>query len=339
MPIEVSIANGEWRRNDAPLHPGREWNGIPLQGRLLNSRMVQATFDDRNPETRPRWNYPDGPWDAERNLREFLAAMPEWRAHGLDAITVNYQGGSPQGYSQTQPWENTAFDPQGRLREPEASRMDQVLDAADACGLIVILGLFYFGQDERLEDESAVLRAVDEAVDRVLQAGRRNVVIEIANEIDLSRYEHDILSVRRAPELIARVKDRSGGKLLVSTSTSGGAVPPDDLIAAVDFVLLHGNGVHDAAGLATMVEKVRQNSGYRGQPIDFNEDDHFEFGSPDGHFATALRAGAGWGYFDYRMAGEGFDEGYQSVPVNWGISSERKRGFFRLVREMTGGVF
>ena len=36
--------------------------------------------------------------------------------------------------------------------------------------------------------------------------------------------------------------------------------------------------------------------------------------------------------------GEGFDEGYQSVPVNWGISSARKRGFFGLLGEMTGGI-
>ena len=36
------------------------------------------------------------------------------------------------------------------------------------------------------------------------------------------------------------------------------------------------------------------------------------------------------------MKGEGFDDGYQSVPVNWGISSERKRQFFSLLKEMTG---
>jgi hypothetical protein len=39
--------------------------------------------------------------------------------------------------------------------------------------------------------------------------------------------------------------------------------------------------------------------------------------------------------FDFRMKGEGFDDGYQSVPVNWGISSARKRGFFGLLRRMT----
>jgi hypothetical protein len=36
------------------------------------------------------------------------------------------------------------------------------------------------------------------------------------------------------------------------------------------------------------------------------------------------------------MKEEGFAEGYQSVPVDWGINSERKKGFFRLMKEITG---
>ena len=36
------------------------------------------------------------------------------------------------------------------------------------------------------------------------------------------------------------------------------------------------------------------------------------------------------------MKGEGFDDGYQSVPVNWGIASPRKKAFFNLVKEITG---
>jgi hypothetical protein len=38
------------------------------------------------------------------------------------------------------------------------------------------------------------------------------------------------------------------------------------------------------------------------------------------------------------MKGEGFDDGYQSVPVNWGISSPRKKGFFDKLEEITGGL-
>jgi hypothetical protein len=51
---------------------------------------------------------------------------------------------------------------------------------------------------------------------------------------------------------------------------------------------------------------------------------------------AALSEYASWGYFDFRMKDEGFDEGYQSVPVNWGITSQRKRGFFNKVKEITG---
>ena len=75
---------------------------------------------------------------------------------------------------------------------------------------------------------------------------------------------------------------------------------------------------------------------HAGQPILFNEDDHFDFDADDNNMLAAIDRYAGWGYFDYRMAGEGYDEGYQNVPVNWSISSERKRGFFGLLAEITG---
>ena len=54
------------------------------------------------------------------------------------------------------------------------------------------------------------------------------------------------------------------------------------------------------------------------------------------NFIVALSQYASWGYFDYRMQGEGFHEGYQSVPVDWSTSSERKKGFFALLAEVTG---
>jgi hypothetical protein len=34
--------------------------------------------------------------------------------------------------------------------------MRQVIQAAHACGIVVIVGYFYQGQDERLRDETAV---------------------------------------------------------------------------------------------------------------------------------------------------------------------------------------
>ncbi len=72
-------------------------------------------LDDRNPETVSRWAYPDTKkWDADRNTAEFIEMMPIWRQHGLLAMTLNLQGGSPEGYSKDQPWYNSAINSDGR---------------------------------------------------------------------------------------------------------------------------------------------------------------------------------------------------------------------------------
>jgi hypothetical protein len=332
----VTIDTGDFRINGTPTYAGRTWQGHKVEGLLFNARMVQGIFDDRNPATASRWAYPDtGRWDAERNTREFIAAMPAWRRHGLLAFTINLQGGSPQGYSREQPWHNSAIDADGSLDPASMARLARILDRADELGMAVILGYFYFGQDERLADEAAVVRAVDNATDWLVARGDRHVLVEIDNECDI-RYDHAILGPDRVDELIRRVRERSGGRLLVSTSYGGGRVPRENVVRASDFILLHGNGVADPSMLAALVRSTRDVPGYTPKPILFNEDDHFDFDEPVNNFSAAVGEHASWGFFDFRMEGEGFDEGYQSVPVNWGISSARKRGFFRLLAEITG---
>jgi hypothetical protein len=334
----VSIVGDAFHINGQPTYAGRMWQGKKIEGLLLNSRMVQATFDDLNSETRARWAYADTKeWDAERNLREFLAAMPEWRKRGLLAITVNFQGGSPLGYSQDQPWHNSAFTAAGELRPEYAARMKQVIRRADELGMVVIVGYFYFGQDQRLKDEAAVLAATDAATHWLLDNNFRNVLVEVNNECNV-RYDHAVLQPARVHELIERVKktERNGRRLLVSTSYGGGAIPKENVVRASDYLLLHGNGVKDPKRITEMVQQTRKVAGYRPMPILFNEDDHFDFDKPENNFTAAVGEYASWGYFDYRMKDEGFDEGYQSVPVNWGISSQRKRGFFGLLQEISG---
>jgi len=306
--------------------------------------MVQGIFDDRNPETRSRWNYPDGPWDPDRNTREFIAAMPLWKAKGLLAFTINLQGGSPEGYSRLQPWVSSSFETNGRLRPDHMSRLERILDRADELGMVAIVGFFYQGQERRMDDEPSVIRAAEAATDWLLDKGYTNVLVEVANEADNAGFKHDVIKPSGgAVQQIERLKERSknrvtspAGRLLVSTSLNGGRVPTDALVGAVDFVLLHGNGVSDPARITQMVEETRKLPNYRGQPIVFNEDDHFDFDRPQNNMLAAVRAYASWGYFDYRLAGERFDDGYQSVPVNWTISSQRKREFFELLATLTG---
>jgi hypothetical protein len=86
-----------------------------------------------------------------------------------------------------------------------------------------------------------------------------------------------------------------------------------------------------------MVRQTRDDPAYRGQPIVFNEDDHFGFDLEDNNCVAAVESYASWGYFDWRMEGEGYEAGYQSVPTDWTSSHPRKRGFFALLEAITGG--
>ncbi len=339
----VSIQGDAFFINGSTTYAGITYKRRKIEGLLFNSRVVQGIFDDLNTGTREMWNYPDGPWDPERNTDEFIAAMPTWLKTGLLCFTLNLQGGSPQGYSKDQPWHNSAFKSDGTLDSAYVSRLEKILDAADDLGMVVILGYFYFGQDQRLGSEHSVLQAVHNATEWLLTKKYTNVLIEIGNEVNVRKYDHDIIRDHRCHELIEKVKHISKGKvktpadrLLVSASMGGGAIPPDNIIAASDFLLIHGNGVSEPDRIREMVDTCRGLNSFRGQPVLFNEDDHFSFDADDNNMLAAVDRYASWGYFDYRMAGESFDEGYQSIPVNWEISSERKRGFFTLLSAITG---
>ncbi len=338
----VTISGGKFLINGAPTVAGRTWRGYSVEGLLPNARLVQGIFDDLNPETRTRWAYPDtGRWDPERNTNEFVAAMPAWREHGLLAFTLNLQGGSPMGYG-NQGWINSAFAADGALRPDYFARLEHILDRADDLGMVVILGLFYFGQDQVLRDETAVFRATDDTLAWLHARGYRNLVIEACNETNERGYDHEILRPAGINRLLARIRDtkHEGFAFPAAVSLGGCTLPSDAIVAASDVILLHGN---NRAGQATtpaiirdLVAKTRALPSYRGQPIVFNEDDHYDFAQPDNDFFAATEVGASWGYFDYRRRGEPFADGYQSVPADWTISSDRKERFFATVETIFG---
>jgi hypothetical protein len=344
MTTVVSIANGGFALNGTPTYAGRSWNGHRIEGLLFNSRMANAIADDENPSTRGAWAYADGDWDAERSTREFIAGLPAYRAHGLLAVCLNLQGGSPQGYSWHQPWKIGGFIADGALKPDWAARLEKVIAACDRIGMAVILGLFYGKQSGTLKDEFAVKAAVTNVVEWLTARGAQNVLLEIGNEVDLPLFVHDIIGAARCHELIALAKERSGGRLLVSTSLVTLRTPPEAILASADFLLPHGNPVYgpdgpfqpSPHGIRLQVARWRAAPGYRGQPIVYNEDDHYDFDKPDNHLIAAIDSGASWGFFDYRRVRERFEDGFQSLPVDWTISSARKRAFFGLLKEITG---
>jgi hypothetical protein len=334
----VSIRDGQFYINGQLTYKGRYWKGDKIEGLLLNSRMIQGIFDDKNQATVENWSYPDSrKWDPERNTREFVLNMKQWSDYGLLSFTINLQGGNPRGYSTDQPWYNSAYYEDGSLRADYMNRLELILTRADELGMVPILGLFYFGQDEHMKNEAAIRNGINNVLNWLLVRNYRNVLIEINNECDIN-YDHDILKPERVGELIEMVKQktRNGFRYYAGTSFSGGAIPVPSVISVSDFILMHGNGVSNPDDILAMVQKVRDSHAYTPKPVLFNEDDHYGFDSDWNNFSAALKGYASWGYFDYRRTNESFENGYQSVPVDWGIDSDRKKAFFTLLKEITG---
>ena len=331
----VSIHKDQFYINGQLTYKNRNWEGNKIEGLLFNSRMVQGIFDDSNPKTRGNFNYPDtNIWDPKRNTDEFVAAMADWKSHGLLAFSLNLQGGSPLGYG-NHGWINSAFESDGTLNPDYLSRLEKIVKRADELKVAVILGYFYFGQDQHLKDEQAVVNAVDHITKWILKRAYRNVLIEINNECNVS-YHHEILKPGRVSELIKRVQDMSDHKLLVSASFGGNTVPSNKVIEVADFILLHGNGIGNPDDIKGLIEKVRHSEAYTVKPILFNEDDHYDFDKETYNLKSSIESYTSWGYFDYRQKGEGYESGFQSVPVDWAISSKRKKSFFNKLKEITG---
>jgi len=204
--------------------------------------------------------------------------------------------------------------------------------------MIPIVGLFYFGQDQLLYDDEAVRKAVDNAIAWILDKDYEHILIEIANECNNRKYDREIIKQENVHQLINQVKGitKNGRRLLVATSFNGNTIPPGNVVEVSDFILIHGNGVDQHERITEMIEMVRAMPEYKTMPIVFNEDDHFDFDKPMNNMLAAFKAHASWGYFDFRMKDEGYENGFQSVPVDWGITSERKKAFFGKLKEITG---
>jgi len=179
------------------------------------------------------WDYPDGPWDAERNAREFLAALPDWRRCGLLAFTVNLQGGGPPDgklwrkvYLQPhkQQWFRSTRQPQTGICEPAPASHRRGRSA----GMVVIVGFFYFGSNERIEissDDRYVKEAILQGCRFLKQLPHRNVLIEINNETNSRSYKHHILQPDGALDAVLLAQQTVEHQIPVSMSWSGGIMP------------------------------------------------------------------------------------------------------------------
>jgi len=350
---ELAIDGTRFLINGRPTHEGVEWRGTSVEGLLLNSRMIQGVFDDANPVTRELWRYPDtGVWDPDRNTGEFCAALPEYRRHGLLAVTVGLQGGgSVYTRDVYESYECSAYEPDGTFRLPFFDRLLRVLGAADECGMVVIVNMFYVKHARRI-DPAKVSGVVERTADWLLGTGFRNIIIDLANEA-ADWWKQTTFAPANIHKLIeaAQSVTRDGRRLIVGSSSAGGEeLPHGRWLEVEDVSMPHGNG-HDPDTLARKVRDLRADDIFkkRPRPVLINEDGIFV-----DNLDAAVAEGASWGFYcqgygsayrdrmDWtgRPREDRYEDlsGFQTLPVNWSINTPVKRAFFDRVREITRGT-
>ncbi len=272
----VSIVDTRWHLNNTVTYPSTLAEGL-----LMNVRIVNAVFEDRN--------RPD--FDADENTNEFIAGIPEYVAQGMRTFTINLQGGYP-GYEGAV---NSAFNPNGSLRESYLQRVARVIEACDRHGAVVILGCYYQRQDQILEDDKAIRAGVVNVVRWLEKSGYTNVLLEIANEFGHPGFNHPILKKTEGQVELIRLAKTTWPKLLVSTSGLGDGKAVGNLAHAADFLLIHFNDtkINDFPARIQSLKKYDK-------PIVCNEDQKY------GEMAAkavrmSVGSGGSWGFMQDKV--------------------------------------
>jgi hypothetical protein len=266
----VSIKEGRWQINGQVTYPGAR-----AAGQLMNVRMVNSIFEDRLK--------PD--FDSEANTDRFIAQTPDYAAHGVRAFTLCLQGGMP-GYEGAL---NSAFNPDGSLRQQYLDRVERVIETCDRQGLAVILGCYYQRQDQVLANEHAVRAGLTNVLYWLKRRGYQNVLLEIANEYDHAGFDHRLLRMPEGQVELIRLAKQTAPDLLVSTSGLGHGRMAEAVAEVADFVLLHFNStkVEDIPARIAAWKK-------HGKPVVCNEDD--KTGETAARAAeVSVANGASWG--------------------------------------------
>lgn len=296
---KVSISGDKWYVNGEITYAGARAEGL-----LMNVRMVNSVFEDTK-----RTDF-----DPEANTDKFISQIPDYYACGVRGFTINLQGGMP-GYEGAV---NSAYTPEGGLRPEYLKRIRRAVEACDRQGIVIILGCYYWRQAHILQDEDAVRTGVVNAVRWVKKCGFTNVMMEIANEFDIGRFQPAMLGTPEGEVELIQLARKTAPDLLVSTSAVGKGMTPDSVASASDFILVHYNGTRtgDIPDRISALKKFDK-------PIVCNEDQKVgEEGAKAAELCVAN--GASWGFM-HRDVNQYYPfafDGHKDDPIVYGKLKE-----------------
>ena len=306
----VRDAGGAWRKT----YTGKQYRP-EAAGRLMNLRVAQGLFHDE-------W-MTEVPFDPDKHTSRLIAALDTYKEHGVLAISVSLQGGNPayelfDAIKRDRPHKLgpgkgalvSAFRPDGSLKDAWMGRLLRLVRELDRRGMILNLIYFYQHQDEVLENPAAIERAARNATDWLIDNNCRNVIIEIANEHDVTSYDHDRFIHREMGRLIELVRGRFCAKkaafaLPISASTGGQMRVYEGVRDHADLVAIHGNS-RTPEEKRKRVAELTADPAMPG-PVYMNEDNNGRDTTPE-NLALELascdavfESGGSWGYMPWRQ--------------------------------------
>ena len=90
MKTKLSIQQDRFFINGSPVYSELKQVNPAYHGLLMNARMIQGVFDDK--QDVKRFDRFGKLFSPEQNTDELIAALPQWYEKGLRAITVGFQG-------------------------------------------------------------------------------------------------------------------------------------------------------------------------------------------------------------------------------------------------------
>jgi hypothetical protein len=314
----LSIKDGDFYINDKAVYAEIKHSN-DAKGLLMNARFIQGIFDDRiNPRRFDRFGKI---FDADKHTDAFIAALPKWYEYGLRAFTVGMQGGMPVFTVDVKTIDHNPFGIDGTsFDENFARRLDKVIRAADALGMVVIVNILYWAQAKRLQNDKAIIDAVKTASRFLREGSYTNIIVDVANEYNIDMWND--LNIIQNPssmkELIVLVQRETGGMLV--GSSGGGGLVDKEVVEVSDLVLIHGNGL-TRGQYYDFILKVQDMA--KNKPILCNED------SPCiSRLDIARQTHTSWGHYD------NFTK--QEPPCDWGITPGQDFFFARRMARTVG---
>ena len=315
----LTFSEHRWMIDGVRIHQGTAIEGLPRNVRLVH---CISDFSDQVPS-----------WDAEANTDAFIAALPTFRGYGIDAITINLQGGNPGSASTWgEEFNNSAFNSDGTFKAAYTNRLTRVLNAMKGLRIVPIVGIFHPRQDQILTSEAAVKTAVNNAI--AFLAPRKNqIVVEAINEANSTYLTHAILKRTRIREVVKMFRDAG----FHSGFSLSGAVPTVAEAQSSNIILLHGNNKSDA-GITDTANAAR--SLFPNLPVAYNEDGasgttEYTAARYISHLTRSFNAGVGWGYHDSEAFQSVGPVGVDRVKLNWEPTSDRSKAVLTALRDLT----